>query len=244
MEGLFAQRCLCLIHISEHRAVYLLELGNRMLRQNYVGKSEGSVQRTHETVSVMCYRYAHGGTRVYGLYDHRISQIGLYPGYEPVYSEQQIQQVAEEVQVPYVSGGGSEGFTWPLPCSTRVTSRFGTRSDPFTGESRYHSGIDIDGYGNDGAPVVAAASGEVITASYDGSYGNYVIIDHGGTSTVYAHMSGLAVSVGQSVSQGQTIGYVGATGRATGTHLHFEVYVGDDRVDPAQYFSGISYYNC
>ena len=165
-------------------------------------------------------------------------------GYEPVYSEQQIQQVAEEVQVPYVSGGGSEGFTWPLPCSTRVTSRFGTRSDPFTGESRYHSGIDIDGYGNDGAPVVAAASGEVITASYDGSYGNYVIIDHGGTSTVYAHMSGLAVSVGQSVSQGQTIGYVGATGRATGTHLHFEVYVGDDRVDPAQYFSGISYYNC
>ena len=74
--------------------------------------------------------------------------------------------------------------------------------------------------------------------------GNYVVIDHGGTSTVYAHMSGLAVSYGQSVGQGETIGYVGATGRATGTHLHFEVYVGDSRVDPAQYFSGISYYNC
>lgn len=164
-------------------------------------------------------------------------------GGEPVYSEEQIQQLAEQSSVGYVSGG-SEGFVWPLPCSTRVTSRFGTRSDPFTGESRYHSGIDIDGFGNDGAPVVAAASGEVITASYDGSYGNYVVIDHGGTSTVYAHMSGLAVSQGQYVSQGQTIGYVGATGRATGTHLHFEVYVGDERVDPAQYFSGISYYNC
>jgi len=165
-------------------------------------------------------------------------------GAEPAYTEEQIRQIAEEAQVGYASGTQESGFVWPLPCSTRVTSRFGNRSDPFTGETRYHSGIDIDGYGNDGAAVVAAASGTVITASYDSSYGNYVIIDHGGTSTVYAHMSGLAVSEGQSVSQGQTIGYVGATGRATGTHLHFEVYVGDGRVDPAQYFSGISYYNC
>ena len=165
-------------------------------------------------------------------------------GYEPVYSEQQIQQLAQEAQVGYVAGNQSSGFVWPLPCSQRVTSRFGNRSDPFTGETRYHSGIDIDGYGNDGAPVIAAASGTVITASYDSAYGNYVIIDHGGTSTVYAHMSGLAVYEGQTVSQGQEIGYVGSTGRATGTHLHFEVYVGDSRVDPAQYFSGISYYNC
>ncbi len=165
-------------------------------------------------------------------------------GYEPAYSEEQIRQVAEEAQTGYAAGTQESGFVWPLPCSTRVTSRYGNRSDPFTGESRYHSGIDIDGFGNDGAPVVAAASGEVITAAYDSSYGNYVIIDHGGTSTVYAHMSGLAVSEGQTVGQGQTIGYVGATGRATGTHLHFEVYVGDGRVDPAQYFSGISYYNC
>ena len=165
-------------------------------------------------------------------------------GSMPLYSEAQIQQIAQEADVGYVSGGGSDGFVWPLPCSQRVTSRFGNRSDPFTGETRYHSGIDIDGYGNDGAPVIAAASGEVITASYDSAYGNYVIIDHGGTSTVYAHMSGLNVYEGQTVSQGQTIGAVGATGRATGTHLHFEVYVGDSRVDPAQYFSGISYYNC
>ena len=167
----------------------------------------------------------------------------LAAGGELIYSEEQIQQLADQASVGYISGG-SDGFVWPLPCSTRVTSRFGNRSDPFTGETRYHSGIDIDGFGNDGSPVVAAAAGEVITASYDGSYGNYVVIDHGGTSTVYAHMSGLAVSAGEYVSQGQTIGYVGATGRATGTHLHFEVYVGDGRVDPAQYFSGISYYNC
>ena len=165
-------------------------------------------------------------------------------GEEAPYTQEEIQAVAEEANIGYVSGGGSEGFVWPLPCSTRVTSRFGNRTDPFTGQTRYHSGLDIDGFGNDGSPVVAAASGTVITASYDSAYGNYVIIDHGDTSTVYAHLSGLAVSYGDTVSQGQTVGYVGATGRATGTHLHFEVYVGDGRVDPAQYFSGISYYQC
>ena len=164
-------------------------------------------------------------------------------GLELPYSEEEMQQTAQIAELGYVSGGGS-GYTWPLPCSTRVTSRYGNRSDPFTGSSAYHSGIDIDGFGNDGSPVVAAAAGTVTTASYDGSYGNYVIIDHGGTSTVYAHLSGLSVSAGQTVSQGQTIGSVGSTGRATGTHLHFEVYVGDGRVDPAQYFSGISYYQC
>lgn len=165
-------------------------------------------------------------------------------GQEAPYTEEQIQQVAAEAEIGYVAGSSESGFVWPLPCSTRVTSRFGNRADPFTGQTRYHSGIDIDGFGNDGAPIVAAASGKVITASSDGAYGNYVIIDHGDTSTVYAHMSGFAVAYGDHVTQGQTIGYVGATGRATGTHLHFEVYVGDSRVDPAQYFSGISYYNC
>lgn len=141
-----------------------------------------------------------------------------------------------------VTGTGS--LMWPVPCSMRVTSRYGNRSDPFTGKTTYHAGIDIDGYGNDGQPIVAADSGTVITASSNSGYGNYVIIDHGNMKTVYAHMSGLAVSAGQSVSQGQTIGYLGATGRATGTHCHFEVYVGDSRTDPAAYFAGISYYNC
>ena len=140
-------------------------------------------------------------------------------------------------------GTGSIG--WPVPCSTRITSRFGNRSDPFTGETRYHSGIDIDGYGNDGAPVVASDGGTVVTASYNDGYGNYVIIDHGnGYQTLYAHMSGLAVGAGQTVSQGQTVGYLGATGRATGTHCHFEVFINGERTDPAQFFSGLSYYNC
>ena len=140
---------------------------------------------------------------------------------------------------------GTGNLGWPVPCSTRITSRFGNRSDPFTGETRYHSGIDIDGYGNDGAPVVASDGGTVVTASYNDGYGNYVISDHGnGYQTLYAHMSGLAVGAGQSVSQGQTVGYLGATGRATGTHCHFEVFINGERTDPAQFFSGLSYYNC
>lgn len=140
---------------------------------------------------------------------------------------------------------GTGSFTWPVPCSTRVTSRFGNRTDPFTGETRYHSGIDIDGYGNDGNIIVAADGGTVVTSTYSDGYGNYVIIDHGnGYQTLYAHMSSAAVGSGSSVSQGQVIGYLGATGRATGTHCHFEVFINGGRTDPAAFFSGITYYNC
>lgn len=141
------------------------------------------------------------------------------------------------------SGTGS--FIWPVPCSTRVTSRFGNRIDPFTGETRYHSGIDIDGFGNAGNSIVAADGGQVITASYDGGYGNYVVIDHGNsTQTLYAHMSGMAVSKGDWVEQGQVVGYLGDTGRATGVHCHFEVFVNGGRTDPTAYFSGLTYWNC
>ena len=162
-------------------------------------------------------------------------------GETPPYSQEEIDAAGSAGSG--VSSGDS-GLMWPVPCSTRVTSRFGYRSDPFTGANKYHSGIDIDGFGNDGGAIVAAASGTVVTSSYDAGYGNYVIVDHGGMQTLYAHNSGNAVSVGDYVSQGQTVGYLGATGRATGTHCHFEVFVGGSRVDPAQYFSGISYYNC
>ena len=162
-------------------------------------------------------------------------------GETPPYSQEEIDAAGSAGSG--VSSGDS-GLMWPVPCSTRVTSRFGYRSDPFTGANKYHSGIDIDGFGNDGGAIVASASGTVVTSSYDAGYGNYVIVDHGGMQTLYAHNSANAVSVGDYVSQGQTIGYLGATGRATGTHCHFEVFVGGSRVDPAQYFSGISYYNC
>ncbi len=145
------------------------------------------------------------------------------------------------------SGGGWYGgaqstgsFVWPVPCSTRITGRF---NEPRAGH--LHAGIDIDGYGNDGGPILAADAGVVITSSWDNTYGNYVIIDHGnGIQTVYAHNSGNAVSVGDTVYQGQTIAYLGATGNATGTHCHFEIYINGERVDPAGYFTGLTYYQC
>ena len=174
---------------------------------------------------------------------NQANQEAIANGEEPPYSEEDIQNATNSGSQ---SGGATStgGLTWPVPCSTRVTSRFGTRSDPFTGQTATHNGIDIDGFNNDGNIIVSAADGTVITASYDGAYGNYVVIDHGDITTLYAHMSGMAVSAGDYVTAGQTIGYLGDTGRATGTHCHFEVFVGGSRVDPASYFSGLTYYNC
>lgn len=146
---------------------------------------------------------------------------------------------------PDDSAIGTGSLQWPVPSSHRVTSRFGYRIHPITGEEKYHSGIDIDGYGNEGGAIVACDNGTVVSAEWYGGYGNCVIIDHGnGMQTLYGHMSGYAVSRGDTVSKGQTIGYLGSTGVATGTHCHLEVFVNGSRVDPAGYFSGIEYYDC
>lgn len=140
------------------------------------------------------------------------------------------------------SGGSSSGsvtatgnFIWPSYC-TIVTSEFGWRLHPIYGYYKYHSGVDIGAsYGTD---VLAADSGTVVVSDYDSGYGNYVMIDHGnGTQTLYGHMSQRLVSVGDTVSQGETIGLVGATGAATGPHIHFEIWVDGSRVNPLDYFS-------
>lgn len=124
----------------------------------------------------------------------------------------------------------SAGFIWPI--SGPVTSEYGPRWGGF------HPGIDIAG--PNGGPIVAARSGTVIYAQFnDGGYGNLVVIDNGGSfATAYAHQSKLAVSVGQSVSQGQVIGYEGSTGFSTGPHLHFEVRVNGTAQNPRDYLSG------
>ncbi len=127
-------------------------------------------------------------------------------------------------------------YLWPSASSYYVTSTFGMRLHPILGYTRMHYGIDIGA--SYGTKIYASDGGIVITSEESYSYGNYVMIAHGnGRYTLYAHMSQRLVSVDDVVSQGDVIGYVGATGYATGPHIHFEIYENDERVDPLQFFS-------
>ena len=138
-----------------------------------------------------------------------------------------------------VTGTGS--FGWPVPSCTYITSKFGPRYHPVTGAYQSsHSGLDIGAaYG---AAIVASDGGTVTCAGVKGGYGSCVMIDHGnGYYTLYGHMSSISVSLGQSVSKGDTIGYVGDSGITTGPHLHFEIRVNGVCTDPAPWFSGLSY---
>jgi murein DD-endopeptidase MepM/ murein hydrolase activator NlpD len=123
-------------------------------------------------------------------------------------------------------------LTRPVP--GRIESTFGPRVHPIYGTVKMHNGVDM--HGSTGDPIHAGADGTVILAGAKGGYGNTVVIDHGGGMvTLYAHQSSLAVSVGQKVEAGQTIGYVGSTGVSTGSHLHFEVRINGAPVDPMSY---------
>jgi murein DD-endopeptidase MepM/ murein hydrolase activator NlpD len=122
----------------------------------------------------------------------------------------------------------------PLPGAPEVTSGFGVRIDPFLGRPAMHTGIDLrDDYG---APVRATAAGHVVTAEWTGGYGNMVEVDHGnGLTTRYGHLSGVGVREGQAIEVGTVIGRIGSTGRATGPHLHYEVRIDDEPVDPSRF---------
>lgn len=126
-------------------------------------------------------------------------------------------------------------FTWPCPSSTYISDSFGWRIHPIYGYWKLHTGTDIAA--SSGSDVVAAAAGKVIMADWYGGYGNCVMIDHGsGLVTLYGHLSGYNCYYGQEVSRGEVIAFVGSTGNSTGPHLHFEVRVNGDYVDPMGYF--------
>ena len=148
-------------------------------------------------------------------------------------------QLEEQRRQNNITIDSETNYMWPLPGYYRLTSLFGYRIHPITGKAHSHTGIDIPAPGN--TPILACKSGQVVTSAYHYSYGNYVVIDHGnGNSTLYAHMSSRAVSEGDMVTQGQTIGYVGTTGSSTGNHLHLEVRDNYTRVDPESKFPGLS----
>lgn len=130
----------------------------------------------------------------------------------------------------------NQTLQWPLPGHTRISSPFGNRADPFTGRTAFHSGIDVPA--PMGVNILAAESGTVIFSGWQGGYGNTVIINHdNGIHTMYAHASSLAVRVGQNVNRGDVIARVGSTGRSTGNHLHFEVRVNGNLVNPLNFTS-------
>ncbi|MGH2724483.1 MAG: murein hydrolase activator EnvC family protein [Actinomycetota bacterium] len=159
--------------------------------------------------------------------------------YEAAVAE--LQAESDRIRSVLQSGGSSGSGKAPggqlfWPTSGSIGSGFGWRTHPIFGTQRFHAGVDIGGAC--GQPIWAAEKGTVVSAGYNGGYGNATVIDHGGgLATLYAHQSSFAVSSGQSVKRGQTIGSVGTTGWSTGCHLHFEVRVNGTPVDPVPYLT-------
>ena len=162
------------------------------------------------------------------------SQVGelLYAGLErEAHPYAQLLRWGESGNFFEASGIGQLRSGLVAPVAGRITSNFGMRFHPILGYSRLHAGVDFGAaYGS---PIYAVSDGSVSFAGWHGGHGNYVRLEHGGgLSTGYGHMSRIATLPGQSVRQGQVIGYVGSTGLSTGPHLHYETYMGGRPVDP------------
>lgn len=148
---------------------------------------------------------------------------------EKAVAEEKARLEAEQARV--YNGGV---FAWPCPSYKRISDEYGNRIHPILGTQQFHNGLDMAAPG--GSPILAAYDGDVVAAAYNGSMGNYIMIDHGsGLYTIYMHCSALYVSKGQTVSKGQKIAAVGSTGRSTGNHLHFSVRLNGSYVSPWNY---------
>ena len=194
------------------------------------------IELTHKTPNEMAADY-HFTAR-----QNNYLQLLQDPQYEELWAELLggFEQGGGEVMSPDGTRAPTGTLQWPLPVAGTITSQFGHRVDPITGEVSSHTGTDIACA--EGTPILAAADGTVIVAngldSWGGSYGYYIQIDHGGgLETLYAHCSSICVTTGQQVQAGEVIGYVGHTGRATGSHLHLEVWVERSRKDAMSFFS-------
>ena len=197
------------------------------------------IELTHKTPDEMAADY-HFSTR-----QNTYLQLLQDPQYEELWAELLggFAQGGGELMTPDSTRIPTGTLQWPLPVAGTITSQFGHRVDPITGEVSSHTGTDIACA--EGTPILAAADGVVTVAngldSWGGSYGYYIQIDHGGgLETLYAHCSSICVTTGQQVQAWQVIGYVGHTGRATGSHLHFEIHINKIRKDAMSYF-GMQY---
>ena len=194
------------------------------------------IKLTHKTPDEMAADY-HFTTR-----QNTYLQLLQDPQYEELWAELLggFAQGGGELMNPDSTRIPTGTLQWPLPVAGTITSQFGHRVDPITGEVSSHTGTDIACA--EGTPILAAADGIVTVAngldSWGGSYGYYIQIDHGsGLETLYAHCSSICVTTGQQVRAGAVIGYVGHTGRVTGNHLHWEVRLNGIRTDGMQYFT-------
>ena len=194
------------------------------------------IELTHKTPDEMAADYH------FTIRQNTYLQLLQDPQYEELWAELLggFEQGGGEVMSPDGTRAPTGTLQWPLPVAGTITSQFGHRVDPITGEVSSHTGTDIACA--EGTPILAAADGIVTVAngldSWGGSYGYYIQIDHGGgLETLYAHCSSICVTTGQQVQAGQVIGYVGHTGRATGSHLHLETRANGTRVDSMQFFS-------
>ncbi len=163
-----------------------------------------------------------------GVLERAVANITFLQGIIPERSE-----ALDDVE-KYIDRANARPSIWPAR-GGRIISGYGMRRIPYTSSGyQFHTGIDI--LGAYGSAVVAGAEGEVTFTGYQGSYGNLVIVDHGhGYETYYAHLSGFAITAGEYVERGQTVGYMGASGRTTGTHLHYEVRHNGSPVNPYNY---------
>lgn len=159
-------------------------------------------------------------------------------------------KIQAEIEKMADTGGSFSGqFAWPTPGFNIITTRYNTSYDPWgTGSYSTHTGCDVAGSGISGTPIRAMESGTVTLAKYYGGYGNCVIVDHGTSSvdghkykSLYGHAERLNVVVGQKVTKGQIISFVGSTGNSTGAHLHLELYKDNKRLDPLSYFGGMKF---
>ena len=194
------------------------------------------ISLTHKTPDEMAADY-HFTTR-----QNTYLQLLQDPQYEELWAELLggFAQGGGELMNPDSTRTPTGTLQWPLPVAGTITSQFGHRVDPITGEVSSHTGTDIACA--EGTPILAAADGTITVAnsldSWGGSYGYYIQIDHGGgLETLYAHCSSICVTTGQQVQAGEVIGYVGHTGRVTGNHLHLEVRIDGNRADVLRYFT-------
>ena len=173
-----------------------------------------------------------------GIYNEKVELFSQAKANKDALIAMENQLIAKETEVTnmlkdYKQGQAPTGkLLWPT--NGKISSNFGPRTSKNTGRTRMHNGMDI--YAPLGTPVIAADSGQILKAEYDGGYGYLILLYHGGgVATFYAHLSGFNVSTGQFVEKGQIIGYVGNTGYTTGYHLHFEVRINGQPKNPGSY---------